>query len=158
MDGTNEWKLKNGFIWCFFLFMSASICREGKDWQRVRSTFQQKFMKPTEVVKLDGKINEVGVLCKKKKKMNKNSCSIVSMSLFVNDSYCFLSLKVLADFLNRIGDVRVNGEINDLYFELNKWSFESKLIFNIYIYFMLSQNVFTAHPVHVCLFLLIMRY
>ncbi|XP_060724229.1 1,25-dihydroxyvitamin D(3) 24-hydroxylase, mitochondrial [Tachysurus vachellii] len=63
---------------------------EGKDWQRVRSTFQQKFMKPTEVVKLDAKINEV-----------------------------------LADFLNRIGEFRVNGKINDLYFELNKWSFET---------------------------------
>lgn len=35
------------------------VCREGKDWQRVRSAFQQKLMKPTEVVKLDGKINEV---------------------------------------------------------------------------------------------------
>lgn len=34
-------------------------CREGKDWQRVRSAFQQKLMKPTEVVKLDRKINEV---------------------------------------------------------------------------------------------------
>ncbi|XP_071017798.1 1,25-dihydroxyvitamin D(3) 24-hydroxylase, mitochondrial [Oncorhynchus clarkii lewisi] len=32
---------------------------EGKDWQRVRSAFQQKFMKPTEVAKLDGKINQV---------------------------------------------------------------------------------------------------
>nr|XP_046165682.1 1,25-dihydroxyvitamin D(3) 24-hydroxylase, mitochondrial-like [Oncorhynchus gorbuscha] len=32
---------------------------EGEDWQRVRSTFQQKFMKPTEVAKLDGKINQV---------------------------------------------------------------------------------------------------
>uniref|UniRef100_A0A673JA92 Cytochrome P450, family 24, subfamily A, polypeptide 1 n=1 Tax=Sinocyclocheilus rhinocerous TaxID=307959 RepID=A0A673JA92_9TELE len=32
---------------------------EGKDWQRVRSAFQQKLMKPTEVMKLDGKINEV---------------------------------------------------------------------------------------------------
>ncbi|MEQ2190558.1 hypothetical protein XENOCAPTIV_030749, partial [Xenoophorus captivus] len=31
---------------------------EGKDWQRVRSAFQQKLMKPTEVVKLDGKINQ----------------------------------------------------------------------------------------------------
>ncbi|XP_053492918.1 1,25-dihydroxyvitamin D(3) 24-hydroxylase, mitochondrial [Ictalurus furcatus] len=63
---------------------------EGKDWQRVRSTFQQKFMKPTEVVKLDRKMNEV-----------------------------------LADFLNRIGEVNVNGKISDLYFELNKWSFET---------------------------------
>ncbi|KAG8447087.1 hypothetical protein GDO86_014514 [Hymenochirus boettgeri] len=32
---------------------------EGKDWQRVRSAFQQKLMKPTEVGKLDSKINEV---------------------------------------------------------------------------------------------------
>ncbi|MBN3319550.1 CP24A protein, partial [Atractosteus spatula] len=32
---------------------------EGKDWQRVRSAFQQKLMKPTEVGKLDGKINQV---------------------------------------------------------------------------------------------------
>ncbi|XP_069807837.1 1,25-dihydroxyvitamin D(3) 24-hydroxylase, mitochondrial [Dendropsophus ebraccatus] len=32
---------------------------EGKDWQRVRSAFQQKLMKPTEVGKLDIKINEV---------------------------------------------------------------------------------------------------
>ncbi|XP_077316677.1 1,25-dihydroxyvitamin D(3) 24-hydroxylase, mitochondrial [Lithobates pipiens] len=34
---------------------------EGKDWQRVRSAFQQKLMKPTEVGKLDTKINEVMV-------------------------------------------------------------------------------------------------
>ncbi|XP_073436749.1 1,25-dihydroxyvitamin D(3) 24-hydroxylase, mitochondrial isoform X1 [Dendrobates tinctorius] len=32
---------------------------EGKDWQRVRSAFQQKLMKPSEVGKLDTKINEV---------------------------------------------------------------------------------------------------
>ncbi|XP_028667754.2 1,25-dihydroxyvitamin D(3) 24-hydroxylase, mitochondrial [Erpetoichthys calabaricus] len=32
---------------------------EGKDWQRVRSAFQQKLMKPSEVEKLDGKINQV---------------------------------------------------------------------------------------------------
>ncbi|KAM7402445.1 hypothetical protein PAMP_017687 [Pampus punctatissimus] len=32
---------------------------EGKDWQRVRSAFQHKLMKPTEVVKLDGKINQM---------------------------------------------------------------------------------------------------
>ncbi|XP_023652422.2 1,25-dihydroxyvitamin D(3) 24-hydroxylase, mitochondrial [Paramormyrops kingsleyae] len=63
---------------------------EGEDWQRVRSAFQQKLMKPTEVMKLDGKINEV-----------------------------------LADFVDRIGKVNVNGHINDLYFELNKWSFET---------------------------------
>uniref|UniRef100_A0AAX7U2Y9 Cytochrome P450, family 24, subfamily A, polypeptide 1 n=1 Tax=Astatotilapia calliptera TaxID=8154 RepID=A0AAX7U2Y9_ASTCA len=63
---------------------------EGKDWQRVRSAFQQKLMKPTEVVKLDGKINEV-----------------------------------LVDFVGRIGNISNNGKIEDLYFELNKWSFET---------------------------------
>uniref|UniRef100_A0A8C1YJU7 Cytochrome P450, family 24, subfamily A, polypeptide 1 n=1 Tax=Cyprinus carpio TaxID=7962 RepID=A0A8C1YJU7_CYPCA len=63
---------------------------EGKDWQRVRSAFQQKLMKPTEVMKLDGKINEVS-----------------------------------ADLIKRIGRAQVNGKINDLYFELNKWSFET---------------------------------
>ncbi|XP_068117997.1 1,25-dihydroxyvitamin D(3) 24-hydroxylase, mitochondrial isoform X2 [Hyperolius riggenbachi] len=35
------------------------LISEGKDWQRVRSAFQQKLMKPTEVGKLDTKINEV---------------------------------------------------------------------------------------------------
>ncbi|XP_061796029.2 1,25-dihydroxyvitamin D(3) 24-hydroxylase, mitochondrial [Nerophis lumbriciformis] len=63
---------------------------EGKDWQRVRSAFQHKLMKPTEVVKLDGKINEV-----------------------------------LEEFVGRIGKVNVDGKIEDLYFELNKWSFET---------------------------------
>ncbi|XP_060925814.1 1,25-dihydroxyvitamin D(3) 24-hydroxylase, mitochondrial [Limanda limanda] len=63
---------------------------EGKDWQRVRSVFQQKLMKPTEVVKLDRKINQV-----------------------------------LEDFVSRIGQINVNGKIEDLYFELNKWSFET---------------------------------
>nr|XP_004663909.1 1,25-dihydroxyvitamin D(3) 24-hydroxylase, mitochondrial [Jaculus jaculus] len=32
---------------------------EGEDWQRVRSAFQKKLMKPVEVMKLDSKINEV---------------------------------------------------------------------------------------------------
>ncbi|XP_019952077.1 1,25-dihydroxyvitamin D(3) 24-hydroxylase, mitochondrial [Paralichthys olivaceus] len=63
---------------------------EGEDWQRVRSAFQQKLMKPTEVVKLDGKINQV-----------------------------------LEDFVSRIGQINVDGKIKDLYFELNKWSFET---------------------------------
>ncbi|KAK9528652.1 hypothetical protein VZT92_012803 [Zoarces viviparus] len=61
---------------------------EGKDWQRVRRAFQQKLMKPSEVVKLDRKINEV-----------------------------------LVDFVARIGEK--NGKIKDLYFDLNKWSFET---------------------------------
>ncbi|XP_075997144.1 1,25-dihydroxyvitamin D(3) 24-hydroxylase, mitochondrial [Genypterus blacodes] len=63
---------------------------EGKEWQRVRSAFQHKLMKPTEVVKLDRKINQV-----------------------------------LMDFVGRIGKVNVDGKIEDLYFELNKWSFET---------------------------------
>uniref|UniRef100_A0AAY4EIT5 1,25-dihydroxyvitamin D(3) 24-hydroxylase, mitochondrial n=1 Tax=Denticeps clupeoides TaxID=299321 RepID=A0AAY4EIT5_9TELE len=63
---------------------------EGRDWQRMRSAFQQKLMKPSEVMKLDGKINEV-----------------------------------LLDFIERIGAVNNSGQINDLYFELNKWSFET---------------------------------
>ncbi|XP_020839914.1 1,25-dihydroxyvitamin D(3) 24-hydroxylase, mitochondrial [Phascolarctos cinereus] len=64
---------------------------EGKDWQRVRSAFQKKLMKPTEIMKLDEKINEV-----------------------------------LVDFMKRIDDLcNENGQIEDLYSELNKWSFES---------------------------------
>ncbi|TRY87508.1 hypothetical protein DNTS_035325 [Danionella cerebrum] len=63
---------------------------EGRDWQRVRSAFQQKLMKPTEVMKLDGKINEVA-----------------------------------ADLIKRIDRAQVEGRMDDLYFELNKWSFET---------------------------------
>ncbi|XP_036387550.1 1,25-dihydroxyvitamin D(3) 24-hydroxylase, mitochondrial [Megalops cyprinoides] len=66
------------------------LIMEGEDWQRMRSAFQHKLMKPTEVMKLDGKINQV-----------------------------------LADFVERIGRVSDNGRIKDLYFELNKWSFET---------------------------------
>ncbi|EPY80014.1 cytochrome P450, family 24, subfamily A, polypeptide 1-like isoform 2 [Camelus ferus] len=64
---------------------------EGEDWQRVRSAFQKKLMKPVEVMKLDNKINEV-----------------------------------LADFMSRIDELcDEKGRIEDLYSELNKWSFES---------------------------------
>lgn len=46
---------------------SFSVCsecfrfspREGEDWQRVRSAFQKKLMRPVEIMKLDNKINEV---------------------------------------------------------------------------------------------------
>lgn len=59
------------------------------------------------------------------------SCLIVlNVAHFIIGSF-FLSVKVLADFLNRIDEVHVNGKINDLYLELNKWSFESKFIFYI---------------------------
>ncbi|XP_045689352.1 1,25-dihydroxyvitamin D(3) 24-hydroxylase, mitochondrial isoform X2 [Phyllostomus hastatus] len=64
---------------------------EGKDWQRVRSAFQKKLMKPVEIMKMDGKINEV-----------------------------------LADFTGRMDELcDARGHIEDLYGELNKWSFES---------------------------------
>ncbi|ELW71215.1 1,25-dihydroxyvitamin D(3) 24-hydroxylase, mitochondrial [Tupaia chinensis] len=64
---------------------------EGKDWQRVRSAFQKKLMKPVEIMKLDSKINEV-----------------------------------LADFMGRLDELcDERGHIEDLYSELNKWSFES---------------------------------
>ncbi|XP_029468909.1 1,25-dihydroxyvitamin D(3) 24-hydroxylase, mitochondrial isoform X2 [Rhinatrema bivittatum] len=64
---------------------------EGKDWQRVRSAFQKKLMKPTEVMKLDTKINEV-----------------------------------LGDFMQRMDSLcDRNGQIEDLSYELNKWSLES---------------------------------
>ncbi|XP_078275460.1 1,25-dihydroxyvitamin D(3) 24-hydroxylase, mitochondrial [Rhinoraja longicauda] len=64
---------------------------EGKEWQRVRSVFQKKLMKPTEIVKLDGKINGV-----------------------------------LKDFIRRLETLRdETGKVDDLYQELNKWSFET---------------------------------
>ncbi|XP_042555185.1 1,25-dihydroxyvitamin D(3) 24-hydroxylase, mitochondrial [Dipodomys spectabilis] len=64
---------------------------EGEDWQRVRSAFQKKLMKPVEIMKLDNKINEV-----------------------------------LADLMSRIDELSdATGHIEDLYKELNKWSFES---------------------------------
>ncbi|KAM5178740.1 1,25-dihydroxyvitamin D(3) 24-hydroxylase, mitochondrial isoform 2-T2 [Callospermophilus lateralis] len=64
---------------------------EGEDWQRVRSAFQKKLMKPVEIMKLDNKINEV-----------------------------------LADFMGRIDELcDERGCMEDLYRELNKWSFES---------------------------------
>ena len=37
-----------------------------------------------------------------------------------------LHAQVLVDFVGRIGKMNVGGKIEDLYFELNKWSFESK--------------------------------
>lgn len=40
----------------------ALLCREGPEWQRVRSAFQKKLMKPVEIMKLDEKINEVCIL------------------------------------------------------------------------------------------------
>lgn len=37
-----------------------------------------------------------------------------------------ISAQVLEDFVSRIGKTNIGGKIEDLYFELNKWSFESK--------------------------------
>lgn len=37
-----------------------------------------------------------------------------------------INQQVLRDFVGRVGEISVNGKIEDLYFELNKWSFESK--------------------------------
>ncbi|XP_025787945.1 1,25-dihydroxyvitamin D(3) 24-hydroxylase, mitochondrial [Puma concolor] len=48
-------KKRNGL--CFQKFCFSP--REGEDWQRVRSAFQKKLMKPVEIMKLDNKINEV---------------------------------------------------------------------------------------------------
>jgi len=56
-----------GLFFFFFLLLafvfstslSLTQSREGKDWQRVRSAFQKKLMKPSEVAKLDTSINEV---------------------------------------------------------------------------------------------------
>ena len=45
-----------------------------------------------------------------------------------------LWLQVLVDFVSRIGKTNVSGKIEDLYFELNKWSFESEFDF----YFILA--------------------
>lgn len=44
---------------------------------------------------------------------------------------CFIIIvviyaQVLEDFVGRIGKTNIGGKIEDLYFELNKWSFESK--------------------------------
>lgn len=47
-------------------------------------------------------------------------------------------MQVLADFVGRIGKINVGGKIDDLYFELNKWSFESK--FSAFLY-VLSFNI-----------------
>lgn len=80
---------------------------EGEDWQRVRSALQQKLMKPTEVMKLDGKINEV-----------------------------------MVDFVKRIEMKSVDGRMDDLYFEFNKWSFET-ICFVLYDkrFGLLNENV-----------------
>lgn len=44
----------------------------------------------------------------------------------------FLSFKVLADFMGRLDELcDERGRIEDLYSELNKWSFESKLFYGL---------------------------
>ncbi|XP_030068698.1 1,25-dihydroxyvitamin D(3) 24-hydroxylase, mitochondrial isoform X2 [Microcaecilia unicolor] len=68
---------------------------EGKEWQRVRSAFQKKLMKPTEVEKLDKKINEVLVdfmlrmdsLCDQNGQIPDLSCELNKWSF---ESICLL--------------------------------------------------------------------
>nr|XP_033818674.1 1,25-dihydroxyvitamin D(3) 24-hydroxylase, mitochondrial [Geotrypetes seraphini] len=68
---------------------------EGEEWQRVRSAFQKKLMKPTEVVKLDKKINEVLVdfmqrmdsLCDKNGRIADLTCELNKWSF---ESICLL--------------------------------------------------------------------
>lgn len=100
--------------------------REGKDWQRVRSAFQQKLMKPTEVVKLDGKINAVRLRANLQVGFFFVHCL---RGRRVSDTVCLYQKnkkQVLADFVGRVGQINICGRIDDLYYELNKWSFESK--------------------------------
>ncbi|XP_010567443.1 PREDICTED: 1,25-dihydroxyvitamin D(3) 24-hydroxylase, mitochondrial-like [Haliaeetus leucocephalus] len=83
---------------------------EGKDWQRVRSAFQKKLMKPREVAKLDTAINEV-----------------------------------LEDFMYRIDDVcNHNGQMEDVYSEFNKWSFES-ICLVIYVACKKNSNIIVTY-------------
>ncbi|XP_053550636.1 1,25-dihydroxyvitamin D(3) 24-hydroxylase, mitochondrial [Bombina bombina] len=77
---------------------------EGKDWQRVRSAFQQKLMKPTEVGKLDTKINEVLVdfmkrldsICDKNGKIEDLYCELNKWSL---ESICLVLYEKRFGFL-----------------------------------------------------------
>lgn len=57
-----SWSCSLSWVSLFFSICSKRSCfspREGKDWQRVRSAFQKKLMKPVEIMKLDTQINEV---------------------------------------------------------------------------------------------------
>lgn len=85
----------------------------------MRSAFQQKLMKPTEVVKLDRKINEVRNSARRPPAI---ACPARVPWL---TAFCPRT-QVLVDFVGRIGKKNAGGKIEDLYFELNKWSFESK--------------------------------
>lgn len=76
-------------------------------------------MKPTEVVKLDRKINEVSLLAAV-------SFVLDARDKLLNIDKIIIYWQVLEDFVGRIGKTNVGGKIEDLYFELNKWSFESK--------------------------------
>lgn len=67
---------------------------EGKDWQRMRSAFQQKLMKPTEVMKLDGKINEVLADFVKRIEVVRNNGKIKDLDYELNkwsfETICFV--------------------------------------------------------------------
>lgn len=54
-------------------------------------------------------------------------------------------MQVLVDFVGRIGKINVGGKIDDLYFELNKWSFESKFSAFLYVLsFIFVPNFFNS--------------
>lgn len=78
-------------------------------------------MKPTEVVKLDGKINQVRVW-RLGQSSWKGEEAVIPYT-------CRLPEQVLLDFVARVGKINDSGKIEDLYFELNKWSFESKFTY-----------------------------
>ncbi|XP_063315772.1 1,25-dihydroxyvitamin D(3) 24-hydroxylase, mitochondrial [Pelobates fuscus] len=87
---------------------------EGKDWQRVRSAFQQKLMKPTEVGKLDTKINEVLVdfvqhidrICNKDGRIDDLYCELNKWSL---ESICLVLYEKRFGFLQpNLGEEALN--------------------------------------------------
>lgn len=48
---------------------------------------------------------------------------------------------MLEEFVGRIGKTNVGGKIEDLYFELNKWSFESKFRYFFGVFLLLKYIV-----------------
>ncbi|XP_069744142.1 1,25-dihydroxyvitamin D(3) 24-hydroxylase, mitochondrial [Narcine bancroftii] len=94
---------------------------EGEDWQRVRRIFQKKLMKPTEVAKLDGKINgvlkdfigrlemlrgETGRVDHLYQELNKWSFETICLVLY-DERFGLLDPKVGEDSLNFIEAVKI---------------------------------------------------
>ncbi|XP_053309574.1 1,25-dihydroxyvitamin D(3) 24-hydroxylase, mitochondrial [Spea bombifrons] len=87
---------------------------EGKDWQRVRSAFQQKLMKPAEVGKLHSKINEVLMdfvqridsVCNQDGRIDDLYCELNKWSL---ESICFVLYEKRFGFLEpNLGEEALN--------------------------------------------------